>query len=128
YDKCTKEAFMAYLGIGNPAVPFPIYINMINDTSQYETFYNQTTFVCSEPIVSRYENKTACGCLDCSKSCSPIPPDVPDKEFKIFNIDGWVVIALMVIVLFVATFFTSLFVIPKFRKPRQIVEESTGKN
>ncbi|CAF4616499.1 unnamed protein product, partial [Rotaria magnacalcarata] len=25
YDKCTKEAFMAYLGIGNPAVPFPIY-------------------------------------------------------------------------------------------------------
>ncbi|CAF3476664.1 unnamed protein product [Rotaria socialis] len=125
YDKCTKEAFMAYLGIGNPAVPFPIYINMMNDTSQYETFYNQTTFVCSEPIVSRYENKTACGCLDCSKSCRPIPPDVPDKEFKIFNIDGWVVIALMVIVLFVATFFTSLFVIPKFRKPRQIVEEST---
>jgi hypothetical protein len=54
---------MQYLGVDNPASPFPIYINLINDSSQSETFYNQSTFLCSEPIVSQYENKTACGCL-----------------------------------------------------------------
>lgn len=63
YDKCTKEAFMKYLGIDNPQVPFPIYINLTNDTSEESTYFNQTTFLCSEPISTRYENKTACGCL-----------------------------------------------------------------
>ncbi len=63
YDKCTKEAFMKYLGIDNPQVPFPIYMNFSNDTSEESTYYNQTTFLCNEPLVSRYENKTACGCL-----------------------------------------------------------------
>ena len=63
YDQCTKEAFMQYLGVDNPAVPFPIYIHLANATSPSESFYNQTTFLCSEPLVSRYENKTACSCL-----------------------------------------------------------------
>ncbi len=63
YDKCTKETFMEYLGVGNPAAPFPIYINFINDTSDNETYYNQTTFLCSEPVISEYENQTACTCL-----------------------------------------------------------------
>ncbi|CAF0977101.1 unnamed protein product [Rotaria sordida] len=125
YNQCTKETFMRYLGVDNPAVPFPIYIHLFNDTSENETFYNQTTFVCSEPIISRYENKTACSCLDCSKSCSPIPPDVPDKEFKIFNIDGWVVIAIICIIFLLTIFSISIFIIPKFRKPQPIIEEST---
>jgi hypothetical protein len=63
YDQCTKEAFMYYLGVGNPAVPFPIHIQLTNDTSVNETYYNQTTYLCSDPLVSRYENKSACGCL-----------------------------------------------------------------
>ena len=63
YNKCTKEAFMAYLGLGNPAAPFEIYINLINDTSQPNTYYNQTTFSCNAPVISQYENATACGCL-----------------------------------------------------------------
>ena len=63
YDQCTKESFMKYLGVDNPAVPFPIYINFTNDTSENDTYYNQTTFLCNEPLISRYENKTACGCL-----------------------------------------------------------------
>jgi hypothetical protein len=63
YDKCTKEAFMQYLGVGNPAAPFPININLVNDTSDNETYYNQTTFLCNEAVVSLYENKTACSCL-----------------------------------------------------------------
>jgi Niemann-Pick C1 protein len=63
HDQCTKEAFMKYLGLDNPAVPFPIYINLSNDTSEEYSYYNQTTFLCNEPVVSRYENKTACGCL-----------------------------------------------------------------
>jgi len=63
YDKCTKEAFMKYLGVNNPQVPFPIYINFSNDTSEESTYYNQTTYLCNEPLVSIYENKTACGCL-----------------------------------------------------------------
>ena len=54
---------MEYLGVDNPASPFPIYINLINDTTESESFYNQSTFLCSEPIVSQYENKTACACL-----------------------------------------------------------------
>jgi hypothetical protein len=54
---------MAYLGVGNIAAPFPIYINLVNDTSENETYYNQTTFFCDEPVISRYQNATACGCL-----------------------------------------------------------------
>ena len=63
YDKCTKEALMRYLGVDNPAVPFPIYIELHNNTSEQETYYNQTTFSCDEPVITRYENKTACSCL-----------------------------------------------------------------
>lgn len=63
YDKCTKEAFMKYLGEGNPQVPFPINILFSNDTSESNNYFNQTTFVCDEPVISRYENKTACACL-----------------------------------------------------------------
>jgi hypothetical protein len=63
YDQCTKETFMKYLGLDNPQVPFPIYIEFLNDTSEESSYYNQTTFLCSEPVLSRYENKTACGCL-----------------------------------------------------------------
>ncbi len=63
YDKCTKEAFMTYLGVTNPQVPFPIYIHFSNDTSEESSYYNQTTFMCNEPLISTYENKTACGCL-----------------------------------------------------------------
>ena len=65
YDKCTKEAFMRYLGVDNPQVPFPIYINLSNDTSKSSSYYNQSTFMCDEAIISRYENKSACGCLVC---------------------------------------------------------------
>jgi hypothetical protein len=63
YDQCTKESLMKYLGVDNPSVPFPIYIDFSNDTSEQYQYYNQTTYLCSEPIISRYENKTACGCL-----------------------------------------------------------------
>jgi hypothetical protein len=63
YDKCTKESFMYYLGVSNPQVPFPIYIGFPNETSEEYSYYNQTTFMCDEPLISRYENKTACGCL-----------------------------------------------------------------
>ena len=63
YDQCTKEAFMRYLGVDNPQVPFPIYISFSNDTSESQSYYNQTTFLCSEPLVTQYENKSACGCL-----------------------------------------------------------------
>ncbi|CAF1979480.1 unnamed protein product [Rotaria magnacalcarata] len=118
YDQCTKEAFMQYLGIDNPQVPFPIHILFSNNTSEAESYYNQTTFLCSEPILSRYENKTACGCLDCQKSCSPTPPDVPDKKFTIWNLDGWFVIAIVGIVLLLSTFFLSTFTISKLRKSR----------
>ena len=63
YDQCTKESFMRYVGVSNPATPFPIYINLINDTSENDTFYNQTVFACDEPVISRYENDTPCACL-----------------------------------------------------------------
>jgi len=63
YDQCTKQSFMQYLGVDNPAAPFPIHIILINDTSESDSFYNQTTFLCSESLVSQYENRTACGCL-----------------------------------------------------------------
>ncbi|UJR31470.1 hypothetical protein I4U23_018959 [Adineta vaga] len=121
YDKCTKEAFMEYLGLTNPAVPFPIHIYFENDTKKSDTFYNQTTFHCDEPLVTQYENKTACGCLDCLKSCRPLPPDVPDKEFRIFNMDGWVVIAAIFAILLITTFLLSMVVIPTFRKRRTIL-------
>jgi hypothetical protein len=64
YDQCTKESFMQFLGVDNPASPFPIYIKLVNKTSESDNgYYNQTTFLCNEPVISRYENKTACGCL-----------------------------------------------------------------
>jgi hypothetical protein len=64
YDQCTKESFMQFLGVDNPAAPFPIYIKLVNETSESgDGYYNQTTFLCNEPVISRYENKTACGCL-----------------------------------------------------------------
>ncbi|CAF3737766.1 unnamed protein product [Rotaria sp. Silwood1] len=118
YDQCTKESFMKYLGEDNPAVPFPIHILFSNDTTDENSYYNQTTFLCNEPIISKYENKTACGCLDCPKSCSPLPPDVPDKKFIIFNIDGWFIIAIIVIIILLSTFFISIFTITKLRKSR----------
>ncbi|CAF1388802.1 unnamed protein product [Adineta ricciae] len=125
YDKCTKEDLMRYLGIDNPAVPFPIYIEFYNDTSEQETYYNQTTFSCDEPVITRYENKTACSCLDCAKSCSPLPPIVPDKEFLIGNLDGWLVIALIVIAVILLIFFTSTFTVAKLKKQRQDPYRST---
>jgi hypothetical protein len=54
---------MAYLGVENPASPFPIYVHLMNDSSESDTYYNQTTFLCNEPIISQYENITACSCL-----------------------------------------------------------------
>ncbi|CAF1029966.1 unnamed protein product [Rotaria sordida] len=118
YDQCTKESFMKYLGEDNPQVPFPIHILFSNETTEENNYYNQTTFLCNEPIISTYENKTACSCLDCPKSCNPLPPDVPDKKFQIFNIDGWLVIAIIVIIIFLISFFLTIFIISKFRKSR----------
>ncbi|CAF3134902.1 unnamed protein product [Rotaria sp. Silwood2] len=117
YDQCTKESFMKYLGEDNPAVPFPIHILFSNDTTEENSYYNQTTFLCSEPIISEYENKTACSCLDCPKSCSPLPPDIPNKKFLIFNIDGWLIIAIIVIIALLSVFFVSMFKIGRLRKP-----------
>ncbi|CAF0966260.1 unnamed protein product [Adineta steineri] len=125
YDKCTKESFVQFLGVDNPAVPFPIYIKFENDTTQSDTYYNQTTFLCDEPIITRYENKTACGCLDCIKSCTPLPPDVPVEEFKIFNIDGYVFIAGIVIVILITIFISTMVVIPSFRRRQHIILEPT---
>lgn len=62
YDKCTKEKFVQYLGVDNPEVPFPIYIKF-NESSGPASYFNQTTFLCSDPVVSRYENYSSCGCL-----------------------------------------------------------------
>lgn len=42
--------------------------------------------------------------------------------------DGWIVIAIIVIVLFLSTFFTSVLVIPAFRKSRKTIEQTAGKN
>lgn len=63
YNQCTKEDFLKYICVDNPAAPFPIYVNLMNDTSKSESYYNQTTYLCDEPLISRYENATACGCL-----------------------------------------------------------------
>ncbi|CAF0998298.1 unnamed protein product [Adineta ricciae] len=126
YDKCTKESFMQYLGVDNPAVPFPIYILFQNDTTKSETYFNQTTFLCNEPLITQYENKTACGCLDCLKSCRPLPPDVPEKKFLIFNMDGWVVIAVICTVFLLIVFHGTMVILPTFRKrPTIIIEQPT---
>ena len=63
YDQCTNRAFMDYLGVNNPAVPITIYINLTTTPIGNYSYYNQSTFTCDEPIISRYENRTACGCL-----------------------------------------------------------------
>jgi len=63
YDECTKEDFVRYIGVDNIQTPFPIYINFTNHTSDPSSYYNQSTFGCDEPIVSRYENQSACACL-----------------------------------------------------------------
>lgn len=128
YDKCTKEQFMAYLGVENPNTPFPIYIHLIKNDVDNETYYNQSTFQCSEPVVSRYENASACGCLDCLQACSPLPPDTPDSPFIIGNIDGWLFIAWICIALFLFIFLMTGVVIPKIRKmsvdPERTTEET----
>ena len=54
---------MRYLGVDNRAVPFPIYINLTNDTRASDSYFNQSTFQCNEAVRTQYENKTACGCL-----------------------------------------------------------------
>jgi hypothetical protein len=64
---------------------------------------------------------------DCSKSCSPIPPDIPVTEFKIFNFDGWLVIALILIVVLLLTFVTSIFVVSYCRKSSHDEYRPTGK-
>jgi hypothetical protein len=56
-----------------------------------------------------------------------LPPDVPEKEFKIFNIDGWVVIAIIVIIFLLTIFFSSMVIIPSIRKHQQRIEQPTGK-
>ena len=63
YDQCTKEAFMEYLGVGNPATPFPIHINLTNDTRVPDSYFNQTTFLCNEGIETEYEETSPCSCL-----------------------------------------------------------------
>ncbi len=59
YDKCTKEAFVEYLGIENPAAPFPTYFILTNNTSQ-NNYYNQSTFLCNEPVETPYEHQPIC--------------------------------------------------------------------
>lgn len=54
---------MRYLGLDNPAVPFPINITLINDTTVTGSYYNQSTFSCDQPLITQYENHSACACL-----------------------------------------------------------------
>jgi hypothetical protein len=61
------------------------------------------------------------------KSCRPLPPDVPEKEFKIFNIDGWIVIAIIVSAFLLTIFFSSMVIITSIRKRQQRIEQPTGK-
>ncbi len=53
---------------------------------------------------------------------------MPDKHFTIFTIDGWFVIAALVIIVLLTAFYLSLLVIPIFRKRQHmLVQEPTGK-
>ncbi|CAF4466459.1 unnamed protein product [Rotaria sp. Silwood2] len=83
YDKCTKESLLDYLGLENPASPFPIYFNLTNNVCQ-NNYYNQSTFQCNEPVHTQYENQPMCGHSDCPKAPpTPFPPDVPGKYSNI---------------------------------------------
>ena len=63
------------------------------------------------------------------KSCRPLPPDVPEKKFLIFNMDGWVVIAVICTVLILIVFHGTMVVLPTFRKRQTIIiEQPTGKS
>lgn len=59
YNQCTKEDLMEYLGVDNPTVPFPIYFELTNNTFQ-NNYYNQSTFLCNEPVQTPYENQSMC--------------------------------------------------------------------
>lgn len=59
YDKCTKEDLLRYLGVDNPAVPFPIYFELTNNTAQ-TNYYNQSTFMCNEPVETSYDHQPMC--------------------------------------------------------------------
>ena len=50
---------MEYLGVDNPAVPFPIYFELTNNTFE-NNYYNQSTFLCSQPVVTPYEHHLMC--------------------------------------------------------------------
>jgi len=57
-----------------------------------------------------------------------LPPDIPDKEFKIGNWDGWFVIALITIGFLLSIFFASIFTISKLKKSRQSDYQITGRD
>lgn len=128
YDQCTKEQFMEYLGVGNPQTPFPIYIHLARDDADNRTYYNQSIFPCNGPLVTPYENASACSCLDCLQACSPLPPDTPDVPFIILKIDGWIFIALIGLGLVLITFLIVVIAVPRLRKPsihhQQMTEET----
>ena len=145
YDECTKEQFMDYLGVGNPQTPFPIHIHLLTEDADNETYYNQSTFfVCSSTghrvrkriglrlfgsfVRSRFDsNRKRISLLqDCLQACSPLPPDTPDAPFLIGKIDGWLFIALIAMVLLLATFLVTVIALPIIRKSTLNHGQATG--
>ncbi|KAL5014594.1 hypothetical protein ScPMuIL_008864 [Solemya velum] len=105
--KCTPKIWVDYMGnIQNGQTPFTLNFTITNQnvTDYNETFYpmNHTIIPCSKAISN---GTSACSCQDCESSCSPIPPPPPPtKPWLILDLDGAVVIASCIFIIFTIAF------------------------
>ncbi|KAG8185077.1 hypothetical protein JTE90_029694 [Oedothorax gibbosus] len=110
-SKCSAKRWLEYIGAapedGGPSPMKTDYVLQVQDTVTLEgkTYYpmKASSFKCSESPGPGLEK---CLCYDCKESCSAqslVPPvfQEPSQPFTIFNLDGPMVVATLVLVSFV---------------------------
>jgi hypothetical protein len=119
-DDCSPYLFAAYIG-NNPQSPFIFHINVTDTAFDYNstlhvTPLNTTTYNCYEPMITPWGNASACGCSDCQPSC-PVPgPPPPVILCDIWGVECVNFAALLMFLLFTATFLMTLLIANVFRQ------------
>ncbi|XP_034940743.1 NPC intracellular cholesterol transporter 1 homolog 1b-like [Chelonus insularis] len=89
---CTPKLWFEFMG-DHETLFVPFQINYITQKNNDYEQLDPTTRPCSEA----YNNSTSCSCVDCEEACPYIEWKLKEWEFKIFNYNGYGVIAAILI-------------------------------